>query len=84
MKRTLLFIVVVIPVALVVSPILSIALAFIVFFRSMADYWESIVRGWFDLHKLEQTPTKEETVWQKHQRKMDERLNANKDELNNN
>lgn len=67
MKKILIFLFAIVPMGLIVSPVLSLLLAIVVFCRSFADYWEGLVTSWFGLEQEE----KELSVWEKHQKKLD-------------
>jgi hypothetical protein len=73
MKKLLVFVFAIVPMGLIVSPILSIVLGVIVACRSMADYWEGVVMGWFGPDPIKNNPQKTEGVWERYQRELDER-----------
>jgi hypothetical protein len=72
MKKTLLFLLVALPLGAVLSIVLSIILAGVTFCRSFADYWAYIIVQFFPIYgqqeeeepeKLEETPS---NVWERH------------------
>jgi hypothetical protein len=67
MKRLLVFVFAIVPMGLIISPILATILALIVFCRSFADYWEGVVNGFFHT----ENPKTPQTIWEKHQAKLD-------------
>ena len=72
MKKTLLFLLVALPLGAVLSIVLSIILAGVTFCRSFADYWAYIIVQFFPIYgqQEEEEPKKlEETrsdVWERH------------------
>jgi hypothetical protein len=75
MKKTLMFLLVALPLGAVLSIILSIILAGVTFCRSFADYWAYIIVQFFPLYgEKEPEPEPEQTktnVWDRHIARMD-------------
>ena len=75
MKKTLMFLLVALPLGAVLSIILSIILAGVTFCRSLADYWAYIIVQFFPLYgEKEPEPEPEQTktnVWDRHIARMD-------------
>ena len=75
MKKTLMFLLVALPLGAVLSIVLSIILAGVTFCRSFADYWAYIIVQFFPLYgEKEPEPEPEQTktnVWDRHIARMD-------------
>jgi len=79
MKKTLMFLLVALPLGAVLSIILSIILAGVTFCRSLADYWAYIIVQFFPLYgekepeqQPEQQPEQIKTnVWDRHIARME-------------
>lgn len=75
MKKTLMFLLVALPLGAVLSIILSIILAGVTFCRSLADYWAYIIVQFFPLYgekEPEQQPEQIKTnVWDRHIARME-------------
>jgi hypothetical protein len=75
MKKTLMFLLVALPLGAVLSIILSIILAGVTFCRSLADYWAYIIVQFFPLYgekePEQQQEEKQTNVWDRHIARMD-------------
>ena len=75
MKKTLLFLLVALPLGAVLSIILSIILAGVTFCRSLADYWAYIIVQFFPLYgekePEQQQEEKQTNVWDRHIARME-------------
>lgn len=75
MKKTLMFLLVALPLGAVLSIVLAIILAGVTFCRSFADYWAYIIVQFFPLYgEKEPEPEPEQTktnVWDRHIARMD-------------
>jgi len=75
MKKTLMFLLVALPLGAVLSIVLSIILAGVTFCRSFADYWAYIIVQFFPLYgEKEPEPEPEQTktnVWDRHIARME-------------
>jgi hypothetical protein len=75
MKKTLMFLLVALPLGAVLSIVLAIILAGVTFCRSFADYWAYTIVQFFPLYgEKEPEPEPEQTktnVWDRHIARMD-------------
>ena len=75
MKKTLMFLLVALPLGAVLSIVLDIILAGVTFCRSFADYWAYIIVQFFPLYgEKEPEPEPEQTktnVWDRHIARME-------------
>ena len=75
MKKTLMFLLVALPLGAVLSIVLAIILAGVTFCRSFADYWAYIIVQFFPLYgEKEPEPEPEQTktnVWDRHIARME-------------
>jgi len=75
MKKTLMFLLVALPLGAVLSIILSIILAGVTFCRSLADYWAYIIVQFFPLYgekePEQQQEEKQTNVWDRHIARME-------------
>jgi hypothetical protein len=90
MKKTLLFLLVALPLGAVLSIVLSIILAGVTFCRSFADYWAYIIVQFFPIYgqQEEEEPEKlEETrsdVWERHIARIEAKETQEKDNTKSN
>ena len=73
MKKTLMFLLVALPLGAVLSIVLAVILAGVTFCRSFADYWAYIIVQFFPLYG-EKEPEPEQTktnVWDRHIARME-------------
>lgn len=72
MKKTLVFLLVALPLGAVLSIVLAVILAGVTFCRSLADYWAYIIVQFFPLYgqtdpeELQQVEETKTNVWDKH------------------
>ena len=75
MKKTLMFLLVALPLGAVLSIVLSLILAGVTFCRSFADYWAYIIVQFFPLYgekePEQQIEEKQTNVWDRHIARMD-------------
>jgi hypothetical protein len=83
MKKLLIFVLILAPLGVVVSLFLAILLSVITFWATLKGYWTTVFHEWFGPNTIEDMAQKQETVWEKHQRKIDEQQTTNKGSTNN-
>lgn len=79
MKKVLVFVLAIVPMGLIVSPLLAILLGIIVTCRSFADYWEGVITQWFGADPTNRDENSTEGVWERYQRELDEKNKQEED-----